>query len=57
MKNNNPKITQINIEETLEKHEVMNNYETLKKIESILLSITPYEKNLWRNLQITQNNT
>lgn len=56
LKNNNPKINQINIEETLEKHEVMYIYDTLKKIESILLSITPYEKNLWRNLQITQNN-
>ena len=56
LKNENPKITKIQIEQALERHEVMDIYETLKKIESLLSSITPYETNLWRNLQITSNN-
>ena len=56
LKNENPKIIKILIEQELERHEVMHIYETLQKIETSLATITPYEKNLWRNLQITSNN-
>lgn len=56
LKNNNPKLSTIDIEQDLEKHEVMHIYETLQKIEKKLSTITPFEDNLWKNLQISSNN-
>lgn len=56
LKNNNPKLTTIDIEQDLEKHEVLDIYDTLQKIELKLSTITPFENNLWKNLQITSNN-
>ena len=56
LRNSDEMLTPIEIEENLQKYEVLSLYSDLKKVEEAILITGKYDDNIWKKLNISHNN-